>query len=58
LEILNLRNFLDVRQFLNGTERPIIGNIRRELARHNNLKANVVVSADYTRGEQHQQINF
>jgi hypothetical protein len=53
----NLRNFLDVRQFLNSIERPVIGNIKRELARYN-LKVNVVVSAEYVRGEQREQINF
>lgn len=46
LEIMNSRNYLDVRQFCNNVERIITGNIRRELARNNNLKVNVVVIAE------------
>ena len=59
LETENSRNFLDVRQFLNSIQRPVIGNIRRELARHNNLKANVVLVAEFKRNEnEYQQMNF
>ena len=58
LEISNSKNFLDVREFLNNIERPVIGNIRRELARKSGLKVNVVVSAEYVKGEQRAQINF
>lgn len=58
LENLNSRNFVDVRQFLNCIQRPVIGYIRGELARHNNLKVVFIVSVDYIKDEQRQQINF
>jgi len=47
LEIENSRNFLDAEQFLNSIQRPVIGNIKRELARHNNLKVNFVLVAEF-----------
>jgi hypothetical protein len=58
LEISNSKNFFDVREFLNNIERHVIGNIRRELARNSGLKVNVVVSAEYVKGEQRAQMNF
>jgi len=59
LEIENSKNFLGVEQFLNSIQRPVIGNIRRELARHNNLKVNLILVAEFKRNEnEYQQINF
>ena len=58
LEIENTRNFLDLRQFLNSAERIVIENISSGLARHNNLKVNLILFAEFKRGEEHQLMNF
>lgn len=58
VEVLNSRNFLDVREFLNNTEIILTGNIRRQLARHNNLKVSDVVFAEYIKQNQYQRIKF
>ena len=58
LEIENSRIFLDVRRFSNSADRIVSGNIRRELARHNNLKVNAVLFAEFRKNEELQQKNF
>ena len=57
-EIINSRNCIDVGQDLNSIGRIIMGNIRREVARNNNLKVIVIVFAEYRRNELFQQKNF
>jgi hypothetical protein len=58
LETVNSRNFIDVRQFLNSIERIVTGNIRKKLARHNNLKVNAILLAEIRRRDQLQQTTF
>ena len=58
IEIENTRNFKDMRQFLDSSEKIVNGNIRIELAR-NELKVNIVVFAGYKRGtDEYQEMNF
>jgi hypothetical protein len=42
---------------MNDIERPVIGNIRQDLSRHT-LKVNVILIAEYVRGEERDRISF
>jgi hypothetical protein len=58
IEIESSRNFLDVRKFLNSTEKIVTGNIKKELARNKNLKVNLILFAEFKKNEELQQMNF
>lgn len=58
LEILNTQNFCDIRRFLNSVENAVVGNIQRELRRHNYLKVNNILYFKLKRGEELYQITL
>jgi hypothetical protein len=58
IETENTRNFKDMRRFMTSIKRTVIGNIRKQLLRNNNLKVNIVAFLGYQRNDEFQEMNF